>query len=158
MCFNQQEGVCWYRISCTYSWREKLTIRVVICAWLRVATNLKEYGLTREHLDNLSRISIYRDGFRAIPYGDESDDWLGSSLRRVKLPGEKYDNNQVVGRLEITQSSNHDLVDKTNREGLVENQSYFDMRDLTIGAVTILETESLEERSKMKKAPEGGSF
>jgi signal transduction histidine kinase/anti-sigma regulatory factor (Ser/Thr protein kinase) len=125
--------------------------RVVICAWLRTTANLKEYDITREQLNNLCGISIYRDGFRVIPYGDENNDWLGLALRRVKVPGEKYDNDQVIGRVEIVQEKNKALLDKTSREGLQENQAFADMKDLTLGAVKLLENESLEEREKMKK-------
>lgn len=128
--------------------------RVVICAWLRGKENLDKYGITRTQLSSLAGMSIYRDGFRILPYGDFGDDWLGLDLRRTNQPGEKYGNNQIIGQVEITQEKNRSLIDKTNREGLQENESYFDMRDLVLGALSLLETESHEERSSMKKTTE----
>ncbi|MCA2003651.1 MAG: ATP-binding protein [Candidatus Nitrosotenuis sp.] len=130
------------------------TFRVIICAWLRGAENLEKYGITRIQLSNLAGMSIYRDGFRILPYGDFGDDWLGLDLRRTNQPGEKYGNNQIIGQVEITQEKNRCLTDKTNREGLQENEAYFDMRDLVLGVLSLIETESLEARSSMKKTTE----
>jgi hypothetical protein len=128
--------------------------RVIICAWLRDTENLEKYGITRTQLSNLAGMSIYRDGFRILPYGDVGDDWLGLDLRRTKQPGAKYGNNQIIGQVEITQEKNRCLIDKTNREGLQENDAYFDMRDLVLGVLSLIETESLEARSSMKKTTE----
>lgn len=125
-------------------------IKVTISAWLRTVGNLEEYGLTRRKLSDLCGVSIYRDGFRIIPYGDEGDDWLKLDRRRTVQPGETYGNNQVIGQVEIEQDKNGGLVDKTSREGLQENQAFFDMRDLTLGVMILLETESSEGRNEDK--------
>lgn len=129
-------------------------LRVVIYAWLRKANNLESYSITKAQLDALSGIGIYRDGFRVLPYGDTGEDWLGLQLRRTNQPGEKYGINQIVGMVEIAQDKNKDLIDKTNREGLQENQAYSDMKDMVLAVVSILETESLEERAKQTKPVE----
>lgn len=125
-------------------------IRVVISAWIREAGKLKEYGLTREKLSGLCGVSIYRDGFRIIPYGDEGDDWLNLERRRTNQPGKTYSNSQVIGQVEIEQDKNGGLVDKTSREGLQENQAFFDMKDLTFGVVRLLVMESAEVRDAIK--------
>jgi signal transduction histidine kinase len=129
-------------------------IRVVIHAWLRSVENLSDYGISRNQISALCGMSIYRDGFRVLPYGDPGDDWLGLDLRRTQEPGEKYGNNQIIGQVEISQEKNKGLIDKTNREGLQENQAFFDMRDLVLGSMVLLETESQDERSKAKKQVE----
>ncbi len=126
-------------------------LRIILYAWLRPIANLNEYGLTREQLDELSGVSIYRDGFRIIPYGDKGDDWLRLDIRRTNQPGTKYGNNQIIGQIEITQDRNKDLIDKTSREGLWENDAYSDMRDIVLGVLGCLETASMEERGRAKK-------
>lgn len=128
--------------------------RIIICAWLRRAIDLEKYGITKSQLNHLAGMSIYRDGFRVLPYGDVSDDWLGLDLRRTNQPGQKYGNNQIIGQVEITQEKNSNLIDKTNREGLQENQAYLDMRKLVLGVLSLLETESLEERSTATRTTE----
>ena len=68
------------------------------------------------------RIYLYRDGIRVYPYGDQEDDWLHiDQLRGTVAAGDFLSNDQVVGVVEITQSKNPMLKDKTNREGLIDN-------------------------------------
>lgn len=129
-------------------------IRVVILAWLRKNETLNAYGITKAQLNAMCGMGIYRDGFRILPYGDSGDDWLGLDPRRTNQPGEKYGNNQIIGMVEVSQKENRELVDKTDREGLQENTAYSNMRDLVLAVMSILETESLEERSNASKPPE----
>ena len=126
-------------------------LRVIINAWLRDPASLKTYKLTGKELDILSGISIYRDGFRIIPYGDPGDDWLKLDPRRTNSPGQKYGNNQVVGMVEISQDKNVDLIDKTSREGLQENQAFADMRDLVLATMSKLEVSSIKHRQQEKR-------
>ena len=44
-----------------------------------------------------SGVSIYRDGFPVLPYGEKGDDWLGLDARRVRNPTLALSNNQIVG-------------------------------------------------------------
>ncbi|SRR6266487_961213 len=124
---------------------------IQISAWLRDAKLLEQYGLNRDKLRILGGISIYRDGFRILPYGDEGDDWLGLDQRRINLPSKRFDNKQVIGIVEIDQIANRSLIDKTNREGLQENQAYRDLREIVLGIMLILEQKSLEQRKSIQK-------
>lgn len=126
--------------------------RVVMFAWLRTRSDLEKYGLSSIRLNRLCGISIYRDGFRIIPYGDSGNDWLGLDLRRTNSPGNKYGNNQIIGQVEISQEHNKKLIDKTSREGLQENQEFDDMHELVRGVIGVLETESSKARAE-KKTP-----
>lgn len=71
-----------------------------------------------------SGVMLYRDGFRVMPYGDESDDWL--SLDRAALASSGYllNKSQFVGRVAISRRSNQMLTDKTNREGMRDCDEY----------------------------------
>ncbi len=94
---------------------------------------------TRAALRRCSGVSIYRDGFRVLPYGERGDDWLELNQRRINNPTMRVSNNQVVGTVEITQRDNPDLRDRTSREGLVETAAFFDARILVIAALSVLE-------------------
>lgn len=73
--------------------------------------------IIREH-----RIYLYRDGIRVMPYGDPEDDWLGTDIARGTIRADEYlSNDQVVGCVYISQKDNPKLIDKTNREGLIED-------------------------------------
>jgi len=75
-----------------------------------------EKRMIREH-----RIYLYRDGIRVMPYGDPEDDWLRLDMDRGTVrANEFFSNDQVVGCVYISQNDNPKLKDKTNREGLIE--------------------------------------
>lgn len=73
-------------------------------------------NIIKEH-----RIYLYRDGIRVYPYGDPEDDWLHIDQYRGTISaGQFLSNDQVVGFINISQTENPDLKDKTNREGLID--------------------------------------
>ena len=82
----------------------------------------------REDLDNAAGVNVYRDGFRVLPYGDKGDDWLHLDARRVNNPTLRLSNNQVAGYVLIGADANPDLRDQTNREGLIDNKAFEDLR------------------------------
>ena len=84
----------------------------------------------RADLDAFAGINIYRDGFRVLPYGEPNNDWLRLDIRRVQNPTKRLSNNQIVGHISITADQNIGLKDQSNREGLDENQSYSDLREI----------------------------
>src|SRR5690349_15142386 len=40
-------------------------------AWIRKAEFLRQAGVTKEQLNAFSGVSLFRDGIRVLPYGDE---------------------------------------------------------------------------------------
>jgi len=123
-------------------------ISVIIYAWMRDTQNLKNYSISKEHLQELCGINVFRDGFRVLPYGDPGDDWLKLDDRRVNNPSEKLGNRQVIGFVELDQTINQNLIDKTNREGLQENDAFFDMKNLVLGCISKIEQEHMITRRK----------
>lgn len=65
-----------------------------------------------------SGILLFRDGFRVLPYGDDSDDWLALDRKALASTGYLLNKHQFVGRVNITRLGNSFLIDQTNREGL----------------------------------------
>ena len=100
----------------------------------------------RAWLREWSGISVYRDGFRVWPYGEPHDDWLRLDQRRVNNPVVRLSNNQVVGFVEISRDGNSELTDQTNREGLIHNRAYEDLRRLLYFVLQILEAERQTRR------------
>lgn len=92
--------------------------------------NAKEpskYSLGTEEKDLLRKHRVYlmRDGIRVLPYGDSDDDWLQIDIGRGTISaGAFFSNDQLVGRIEITKQGNPHLKDKTNREGLIDDENY----------------------------------
>jgi signal transduction histidine kinase len=95
----------------------------------------------RAWLREWTGVSIYRDGFRVWPYGEPHDDWLRLDQRRVNNPVEHLSNNQVIGFIDIGRDRNPDLMDQTNREGLIHNPALEDLRRLVYFALQAIEAE-----------------
>lgn len=101
-------------------------------------------------------ISVYRDGFRVLPYGEPQDDWLGLDQRRVNNPSEHLSNSQVIGFIEIGRDSNPELRDQTNREGLIQNDAFEALRSLALEVVRRLESTRLSARRSDPKSRSAG--
>lgn len=90
-------------------------------------------------------IRIYRDDFRVRPYGEPSGkgDWLDLGYRKAQSPGGirqggfRVGPSQIIGALTISKIRNSILDDQANREGIVENDAFFQMRTF---AIKIIET------------------
>jgi signal transduction histidine kinase len=93
----------------------------------------------RAWLREWSGITIYRDGFRVLPYGEPDDDWLRLDQRRVNNPVVRLSNNQISAVVEITGDGNPDLRDQTNRGGLIQNRAFEDLRRLVLHVLEIVE-------------------
>jgi signal transduction histidine kinase len=102
----------------------------------------------RGDLDDLAGISIYRDNFRVLPYGNKNDDWLRLDIRRVNNPTLRLSNNQIVGYVSVSLDKNPDLTDQSNREGLVESQAFTDLKELIRNILNQVEQKRYAERPR----------
>lgn len=94
----------------------------------------------RDTLSEVSGVSIYRDGFRVLPFGESGDDWLGLDLRRVQAPTRRVSNNQIIGHVFIGSDTNSGLKDQSNREGILAGIAYGDLQTLMKAAMNELES------------------
>lgn len=115
----------------------KIGPRMELRAWLREWTG----------------VSVYRDGFRVWPYGEPYDDWLRLDQRRVNNPVERLSNNQVIGFIDIGRDANPGLMDQTNREGLIHNQPFEDLRRLVYFVLQAIEAERQSIRHPVRRVP-----
>lgn len=103
--------------------------------------------LIRDH----SGISLYRDGFRILPYGEPDNDWLRLDRRRVNNPTMRLSNNQILGLVELTADDNPELKDQTNREGLVANGAYQHLQSVVLELLSYLETRRFIARRSIER-------
>jgi signal transduction histidine kinase len=78
-------------------------------------------------------VAIYRDGFR-IGFSGQStgEDWLALDSTALKREGFTVNRIQVVGALEISHEKNPHLIDRSNREGLVDSRQSDLVRQILI--------------------------
>jgi signal transduction histidine kinase len=69
-------------------------------------------------------IRIYRDKIRVYDYGEPGNDWLKLDFKRVSNPTQMISNNQLLGAIYLDRDTSKNLIEKTNREGFIINESY----------------------------------
>ena len=118
---------------------------------------LPQRGLLQDLLDENGGVRVYRDGVRVHDYGEREDDWLGLDLRRVNTPTRSLSRNIVIGEIRLDLARSQGLVEKTNREGFVENTAYRNLRRIVLGALTVLEAERKKDKDKIRQQTGAGS-
>ncbi len=111
-----------------------------------------ESSTLTKFLNENGGVRVYRDGMRVYNYGERDDDWLGLDLRRVNTPTVKISRNIVVGMISLRVDESHDLEEKTNREGFIENDAFGRLRSLVRGSLSVLETERRIDKDAIRKA------
>lgn len=98
-------------------------------------------GLTERMQDTRREIShwsggpmLYRYGFRILPYGDPSDDWLALDEIAFGVKGFKLNRQQVVGRV-LLETPHTALSEQTNREGLIQSDAADALRKILMWVV-----------------------
>ena len=105
----------------------------------------------KEYLDTNGGIRVYRDGLRVYDYGEVGNDWLNLDIRRENQPGKKLSNNIILGAISLDRASSKSLIEKTNREGFVENKAYTLFRHATLHILNIVETLRFEDKSHVRE-------
>lgn len=97
-------------------------------------------------------IRVYRDGVRVFNYGEPRDDWLDLGTERVNAPTKRVSNNILLGAVELDGVSSSGLIEKTNREGFVENDAFRMFRDLIEFALTQIVAERNLDKDRIRRA------
>ncbi|PRX57370.1 sensor histidine kinase [Flagellimonas meridianipacifica] len=82
-------------------------------------------------------IRLYRNGFRVLPYGEFGDDWLEldeSVKKRTFLP--VHSNSNFFGFVEVIDRDGVEFEETSSREGLLETESFQELRDFLYRALT----------------------
>ena len=95
-------------------------------------------------------IKIYRDNFVVRPYGDSSSnafDWLGLDARKGMNPvaishksgGWHVNNAQGQGTVSISRINNNSILDKSSREGIIENECFLTLCSILKSIISVFE-------------------
>ena len=107
-----------------------------------------EKNEARQILNANNGIGVYRNGFRIRPLGDAEFDWLKLNARRIQNPTRCIGSNQVVGYVQIQSDEQSDLIEKSARDGLKENEAFDRLKEITTKVIAELETRRFQYRSK----------
>jgi signal transduction histidine kinase len=109
----------------------------------------------KKYLQEYGGISLYRDQINIFPaeWGSEND-WLNLRQRQI-MKAANISYYHMIGNVEIDQSKNLDLIDKTNREGLIKNQAFEDLAGLVKAIVFFVEKDYKGQRDKYQELSGG---
>lgn len=105
----------------------------------------------KKFLDVNGGVRVYRDGVRVFDFGEPGNDWLDLGGRRVNIPTVRVSNNQVIGAVSLNAAESAGLIEKTNREGFLENDAYEAFREAVLFAVTQVEAERKKDKDRLRK-------
>lgn len=110
----------------------------------------------KDYLAEYGGISIYRDNIIIFPSeSGTKNDWLNLSQRQIKQ-AYRISYYHMIGNIEIEQTENFELIDKTNREGMIENTAYLDLSELVETIIqNILEVKYISIRNEYNNLTKG---
>lgn len=91
--------------------------------------NMKKDVLTN-YLDENGGVRVYRSGQRIYNYGSRDEDWLGLNLKRLNNPSKNLSKNIIIGIIDLDATKSTDLIEKTNREGFIENAAFIEFKKI----------------------------
>ena len=104
----------------------------------------------KKYLDSNGGIRIYRDGIRVYDYGEPENDWLSLGIRRINVPTKRISNNLIIGAVHLQRDKSSDLIEKTNREGFIENEAYKTLKNAILYLLNIIETFRNIDKDKIR--------
>lgn len=116
-----------------------------------VIQRMPSSDLVTKYLNENGGIRVYRDAIRVYNYGEKGDDWLGLDLRRVNQPTRRVSRNVIIGAVNLSLEESTGLMEKTNREGFVENESYSRLRRVVLAALTAMEAEREPDKDRLRQ-------
>lgn len=103
------------------------------------------------YLNTNGGVRVFRNGIRVYDYGEPGNDWLNLDMMRVNQPGKTISNNIVIGAIDLSRTDSTGLDEKTNREGFVENESYFKFLSAIRFTIDKVLTERNKDKEKIRK-------
>ena len=105
----------------------------------------------KEYLKNNGGIAVYRDNIRIYEYGDSGNDWLQLESKRINAPGTTLSSKITIGAIYLNRQDSGSLIEKTNREGFVENGAFEEFRYAIVNAIEKIQTLRNIDKDLLKK-------
>ena len=100
------------------------------------------YGIGKMELNSIVKylkesggMKLYRNGFRVVKYGDKGNDWLEINKNTKVGGGVPYNNERILGFVQLTDSQGSIFEESAGREGLIEKNAFFEMQKFISAAM-----------------------
>ncbi len=110
----------------------------------------------KNYISDNKGVKIFRDNIRVYNYGESNDDWLNLDYDKIQHAGSHFGKKVTIGVIELDLASSVDgLVEKTNREGLIENTTYDKFQIIVKSIFSFFEKKALQDKEKIDELLEG---
>ncbi len=109
----------------------------------------KDKAFTKDYMKNNGGIRVYRDNFRVFNYGEKGQDILELDLKRVNRPAGKISSNQILASIRLNRSESAGLLEKTNREGFINNDSLTALQKILDEVIDIISHFRQDDKAKI---------
>lgn len=95
-------------------------------------------------------VRVYRDGMRIYDYGEIGNDWLNMDASRINAPTAKIANRNIISSIYIKGKDSKGLIEQTNREGFIENSTYYNFKDIVTNILNKVNFLKNEDKDKFR--------
>ncbi|EBY6940110.1 sensor histidine kinase, partial [Salmonella enterica subsp. enterica serovar Newport] len=162
----EEDGSAWARVTASklglderHEYQEKFltTGKVRLSSYYFIYSANTLSGMNMKDAAEMGRrhggIRIYRNGFRVLPYGEESNDWLSLDIdvsrRNFLFPA---NNRNFFGQIDIDSVNNPLFEETSSREGLLENAVFLELTEFAREAVEWAAQRIAEVRHRKTRA------
>lgn len=107
--------------------------------------------LLKDYLKQNGGISIYRDNMRLYEYGEAGNDWLDLGNRRINNPAKTLSSRITVGAVYLNRLESGDLIEKTSREGFIENDAYNTFVKAVLFSISCVENDRMLDKDDLRR-------
>ena len=120
---------------------------------LDVSYGVGRNNAVKEYIKNNCGIKVYRDNIRVYNYGEPFDDWLNLELAKVQRAGDHFSKKVTIGAISINlRESENGLIEKTNREGFSENETFWRFREIVRAVFSFFERVADADKQNVEAA------
>lgn len=104
----------------------------------------------RDFVKQNGGVRVYRDNMRIYDYGEVGNDWLNMDADKINATS-KIANRNILSSIYLKGKDSKGLIEKTNREGFIENSTYNNFRDIIINIINKVNFLKNEDKDKFRK-------
>lgn len=97
-------------------------------------------------------VKVFRDNMRVWDYGESDNDWLDLDSRRINNPSKTLSNHLLLAAVYLDGIASSDLIEKSNREGFVENDSYSLFQKACRFSIELIQSLRNADKEKIREA------
>lgn len=114
-------------------------------------SNFEDKTGIKKYLRENGGIRVYRDGMRIYDYGEIGNDWLGLDRKRINAPTAKIGNKLILGAIQLSRKDSKGLIEKTNREGFIENDVYNNFQEAVVFILNKINNLRNNDKDKIRR-------